>query len=225
MADIAHELRTPLTVMRGDLEALLDGVFEPTPENLASLQEETLLLTRLVNDLHALALAEAGQLQLKRSPTDLPVLLQGVVASFDLQAQMQGQSFKLDMAAGLPRVDVDPQRIRQVVANLISNALRHAPDSGYVRVTAQPQPGAVSVSVEDNGPGIPPDQIDYVFDRFWRGARPRSEGSGLGLAIAQELVRAHGGRIWVESEPGEGTSFRFSLPVDSLQSHRASHES
>ena len=213
MADIAHELRTPLTVIRGDLEALLDGVFEPTPEALASLQEETLMLSRLVDDLRALAQAEAGQLELKREPTDLADLLRGVVASFDLQAESQNQVLKLNLDAGLRPVDADPQRVRQVVANLVSNALRHAPDCGLVVVSAVQEPARVQIAVSDNGPGIAPEDLSHVFDRFWRGGKPRVEGSGLGLAIARELVRAHGGEIWVESERGRGSTFFFTLPV------------
>lgn len=213
MADIAHELRTPLTVIRGDLEALLDGVFEPTPETLASLQEETLLLSRLVDDLRALAQAEAGQLALERETTDLADLLRGVVASFDLQAESQNQVLRLDLDAGLRPVDADPQRVRQIVANLVSNALRHAPDCGLVVVSAVQQPARVQISVSDNGPGIAPEDLSHVFDRFWRGGKPRVEGSGLGLAIARELVRAHGGEIWVESEKGKGSAFFFTLPV------------
>jgi signal transduction histidine kinase len=213
MADIAHELRTPLTVIRGDLEALLDGVFEPTPEALASLQEETLLLSRLVDDLRALAQAEAGQLELERDPTDLVELLRGVVASFDLQAESQNQVLRLDLDARLQPVDADAHRVRQIVANLVSNALRHAPDCGLVVVAAVQQPAWVQVSVSDNGPGIAPEHLAHVFDRFWRGGKPRVEGSGLGLAIARELVRAHGGEIWVESEKGKGSTFFFTLPV------------
>jgi signal transduction histidine kinase len=213
MADIAHELRTPLTVMRGDLEALLDGVYEPTPEALASLQEEALLLSRLVDDLRALAQAEAGQLRLERKPTDLADLLRGVVASFDLQADSQRQTLALDVPFDLPAVHVDPQRIRQVVANLVSNALRHAPESGRVTVSAALHPGEVQVSVMDNGPGIAAKDLPHVFDRFWRGSEARVDGSGLGLAIARELVRAHGGRIWAESAPGKGSSFHLTLPL------------
>lgn len=212
MADIAHELRTPLTVIRGDLEAMLDGVFDATPGALASLQEETLLLSRLVDDLRALAQAEAGQLQLAREPTDLADLLRGVVTAFDLQAESQGQSLSLELPSSLPPVDADAQRVRQVVANLVSNALRHAPESGRVVVSAVLEPGEVRVSVADDGPGIAPEDLPHVFDRFWRGGKPRVEGSGLGLAIARELVRAHRGEIWVESELGTGSTFCFTLP-------------
>jgi two-component system OmpR family sensor kinase/two-component system sensor histidine kinase BaeS len=213
MADIAHELRTPLTVIRGDLEALLDGLFEATPEALASLQEESLLLSRLVDDLRALAEAEAGQLRLEQRPTDLGELLRGVIAGFDLQAEGQGQILVLELAADLPLVDVDAQRVRQVVANLVSNALRHAPGSSRVLVSASRGAGKVRISVADEGPGIVPEDLPHVFDRFWRGGQSRTGGSGLGLAIARELVRAHGGRIWAESQPGQGTTVQFTLPV------------
>ncbi len=219
MADIAHELRTPLTVIRGDLEALLDGVYEPTPEALASLQEETLLLSRLVDDLRDLAQAEAGRLGLERQPTALGELLQGVVASFDLQAESQGQSLTLDLPPTLPPVDADAQRVRQVVANLVSNALRHVSStpestgSGQVIITAVKNADEVQVSVADNGPGITPEDLPHVFDRFWQGDRARAGSSGLGLAIARELVRAHGGRIWAESTLGQGATFRFTLPL------------
>jgi two-component system OmpR family sensor kinase/two-component system sensor histidine kinase BaeS len=213
MADIAHELRTPLSVIRGDLEALLDGVYEPTPDVLASLQEESLLLSRLVDDLRALALAEAGQLQLERELFDLGELLHGIVTSFRLQAESKEQSLALDLPPGRLQVAADAQRVRQVVANLISNALRHAPEPGnHVLVSALPQESEVMVSVADDGPGIAPEEVPYVFDRFWQSDGARVGGSGLGLAIARELVRAHGGRIWVESHPGEGTTFRFTLP-------------
>ena len=213
MADIAHELRTPLSVMRGDLEALLDGVYQPTPEALGSLQEETLLLSRLVDDLRALALAEAGQLRLERRSTDLGELLTGVATGFDLQAEGQGQTLKLELAPDLPAVDADPQRVRQIVANLVSNALRHAASPGsHVLVSAVAKPGEVEVMVADDGPGIPLDDLPHVFERFWRADRAPAEGSGLGLAIARELVRAHGGHIWVETTPGQGTALHFTLP-------------
>jgi len=213
MADIAHELRTPLSVIRADLEALLDGVFQPTPEALASLQEETLLLTRLVEDLRDLAQANAGQLRLARQPTDLADLLRGVIVSFQPLAESRGQTLTLDLPPDLPPVLVDPQRVRQVVANLVSNALRHADTKGArVRVSAVQKIGDVQVSVADNGTGIALEDLPHVFDRFWQGGGERAEGSGLGLTIARELVRAHGGRIWVESQLGDGTVFHFTLP-------------
>jgi signal transduction histidine kinase len=223
MADVAHELRTPLSIVRGDLEALLDGVYEPTPETLISLHEETLLLSRLVDDLRDLALAEAGQLRLERRPTDLAVLLRSVLSSFEPHAKAEGQNLSLDLPSSLPLVDVDPQRIRQVVANLISNALRHTLEAqgnagkGQVTVSATGELDTVEVSVTDNGPGIAPEDLPHVFDRFWQGDRARAGSSGLGLAIAQELVRAHGGHIWAESTPGQGAKFCFVVPVQQGQ--------
>ena len=218
MADIAHELRTPLSVIRSDLEALLDGVYQPTPDALGSLHEETLLLSRLVDDLRALAQAEAGQLRLEPRPVDLGGLLRGAIASFAAHAEAQDQALSLDLAPHLPLVNADPQRVQQVLANLISNALRHAAGvrqergGGHVVVSARQRGGEAQVTVADDGPGIRPEDLRHVFDRFWRGDGARTGGSGLGLAIARELVLAHGGRIWVESEPGWGASFFFTLP-------------
>jgi signal transduction histidine kinase len=215
LSDVAHELRTPLSVVRGDLEAILDGVYEPSAEVLASLHEETLLLSRLVDDLRALAQAEAGQLHLERQPTDLGELLRNMLPGFECATGPgAGPALCLDLAPDLPLVDVDRQRVRQIVANLVSNALRHAPHSTRVLVSALPLDGHVRVSVADDGPGIRPEDLPHVFDRFWRGTRtgPGSEGSGLGLAIARELVRAHGTEIWAESIPGRGTTFHFTLP-------------
>jgi signal transduction histidine kinase len=228
MADIAHELRTPLSVMRGDLEALLDGVIKPTPGALASLQEEVLMLTRLVDDLRALALAEAGQLRLERRPTDLVELLRGVIDSFDLQAESQGQCLSLLLSPERPHgnsstgfwslVDIDAQRVRQVVANLLSNALHHAPaPESCVTVAAIWREDDVQISVADMGGGIAPEDLPHVFDRFWRAGQARARGIGLGLAIARELVRAHGGRIWAESQPGKGSVFHFTLPLSKEQ--------
>jgi two-component system, OmpR family, sensor histidine kinase BaeS len=216
MADIAHELRTPLSVIRSDVEALLDGVYEPSMENLASLHEESLLLSRLVDDLRALAQAEAGQLRLERQPADLAALLERVLAGVECATDAQSQALCLDLPPDLPPVDADPQRVRQVVANLVSNAQRHAADGSQIRISALPQGESVQVSVADNGPGISPTELPHVFDRFWRGSSTRAEGSGLGLTIARELVRAHGGEIWVESTPGQGATFHFTLP----QAHR-----
>jgi two-component system sensor histidine kinase BaeS len=166
-----------------------------------------------VDDLRALAQSEAGQLRLERKPTDLADLLAGVVAAFDLQAEGQGRSLVLDLPPDLAPVDVDPQRVRQVVANLVSNALRHTPEGGRVVVSAAQRQDKAQVSVADSGSGISAEDLPRVFDRFWQGDRNRAGSSGLGLAIARELVRAHGGRLWVESSPGQGATFLFTLPL------------
>jgi signal transduction histidine kinase len=217
MADIAHELRTPLSVIRSDIEALLDGVYQPTPQSLASLHDEALMLARLVDDLRSLAEAEAGQLRLVRKPVDLGPLLSGVLDSFSAVAEAQGQEMEMDLPPDLPLVEADAQRVRQIVANLVSNALKHAPDCGRVLVQVAPSGADASsqlqVSVADDGPGIPAEELEHLFDRFWRGQSTRAGGSGLGLAISRELVRAHGGRIWAESAPGRGAIFRFTLPL------------
>lgn len=170
------------------------------------------MLARLVDDLRALAQAEAGQLRLEKEPLDLADLLRGVATGFELQARSQGQELGLDLPPDLPPIVADPQRVRQVAANLVSNALRHAPDAGQVVISAVALPGEVQVSVADDGPGIAREDLDRVFERFWHGTQRRAQGSGLGLTIARELIRAHEGRIWVESEPGQGSTFYFTLP-------------
>ena len=210
LSDVAHELRTPLSVMRSDLEAIQDGVYEPSDDVLASLHEETMVLGRLVDDLQALAQAEAGQLRLERQPTDLGPLLRGMLPGFECSTG-QGPALCLELAPDLTPVSIDRHRVRQVVANLVSNALRHAAGSTRVVVSAVPQGDRVRVTVADDGPGIPPEDLPHVFDRFWRGSRI-GQGSGLGLAIARELVLAHGTDIWAESTPGQGTAFHFTLP-------------
>ncbi|MDD5690058.1 MAG: HAMP domain-containing sensor histidine kinase, partial [Caldisericia bacterium] len=210
LATLSHELRTPLSVMRSDLEAIQDGVYEPSDDVLASLHEETMVLGRLVDDLQALAQAEAGQLRLERQPTDLGDLLRGMLPGFECSTG-QGPALCLELTPDLTPVSIDRHRVRQVVANLVSNALRHAAGSTRVVVSAVPQGDRVRVTVADDGPGIPPEDLPHVFDRFWRGSRI-GQGSGLGLAIARELVLAHGTDIWAESTPGQGTAFHFTLP-------------
>ena len=220
IADIAHELRTPLAVIRGNLEALLDGIYRPSTETLVPIHEEAMLLTRLVDELRDLALAEAGQLPLHVEPVDPVELVRGVLSGF--QAQASERSIELPLVLPpkeLPVVEVDPGRIRQVLGNLVSNALRYAPQRGWVRVALQQiSPHWVQVRVSDNGPGISPEDLPHVFERFYRGNRARTReggGAGLGLAIAKQWVEAHGGSIRVESA-GQGATFSFTLPVSRL---------
>lgn len=222
--DIAHELRTPLTVIQGDLQAILDGIFEPTPETIASIHEESLLLSRLIHDLRELSLAEAGELPLHKQRVDLRKIVQQ--AATGIQPQLEGKAVELRVE--LPEeplpVEVDPQRIRQVLMNLLSNAERHTPEGGRIAVKAERQDSEAQVSVADTGPGIPPDDLPYVFERFWRGDKSRtraSGGTGLGLAIAKQLVEAHGGRIWAEGTPNQGATFKFALPLASAKAERA----
>jgi len=230
VADIAHELRTPLAVLQGHVEGLQDGVLSPTPPTLDRLHEETLLLTRLVDDLRELSLAEAGELKLERQPSDLGELLRRSVAAMQPQAAEKGVTLALDVAPDLPLANVDADRIGQVMRNLLANALRYTTAGGSVTVMARQtektrgtgvtgvtgEVPALLVAVADSGPGIAPDDLPHVFDRFYRADKSRSRasgGAGLGLAIVKQLVEAHGGRVWAESEVGKGATFKFTLPI------------
>ncbi len=215
IADISHELRTPLTVVQGNLQALLDGVYPLEMAQVASLYDETRLLTRLVDDLHDLALADAGQLRLERLPVDLIALARAAVAQFAPVAEAAGVQLALDAADTLPAVTGDADRLAQVLRNLLSNALRHTPAGGQVTVRAARTGPAVRIEVADTGSGIAAEDLPHVFDRFYRGDRSRSRqggGAGLGLAIARQLVAAHGGTLTVESAVGAGTTFTMLLP-------------
>jgi len=218
-ADVAHELRTPLHIIQGNLEGILDGVYQPDREHLAATLEETRLLARLVNDLQTLSLAEAGQLPLHPIQVSAVDVLQDVHTSFAGQAAAAGVELRLVCAAedgDLPLL-ADPDRLDQVLGNLVANALRHTPAGGCITLRAQPlaQDG-VRLTVQDTGSGIAAQDLPYVFDRFWKSDRSRTRqtgtGSGLGLAIARQLVQAHGGQIRVESLPGEGATFIVELP-------------
>lgn len=215
VADVAHELRTPVSVIQGDLEALVDGVYPPEREAFQSLLEETRRLTRLIDDLRELSLLESGELRLETRGIDLAALTEKLVRAF--QPGAQAKAVLLELAAGeLPELEADADRIAQVLRNLIGNALRHTPEGGTIRVSLSAAGGEVVCAVSDSGPGIPPPQRDKVFERFWKAdqARVRGHGgSGLGLSITKRLVEAHGGRLWVESAEGRGSTFSFSLPV------------
>jgi two-component system OmpR family sensor kinase/two-component system sensor histidine kinase BaeS len=216
VADIAHELRTPLAIIQGNLEALLDGVFDLTLDTVASIHEETMLLSRLVADLRDLALAEAGQLKLDREQADLTALAGRVVDSFQAQAVEKGVTLTTELAPGLPPMEVDVQRVSQVLFNLLSNALRYTPTGGTITVRSGRVGDQVQVAVADTGEGIPPEDLPYVFERFYRADKSRaraSGGSGLGLTIAKQIVEAHGGHIWAKSWVGFGSTFVFTLPI------------
>jgi len=214
LADVSHELRTPLAVIQGNVEAMIDGVHAADAEHLAGVLDETRVLTRLVEDLRTISLAEAGTLALHREPTDVDALIAEATNSFRSQAAAAGVALELDAPEDLPLADVDPVRIREVVSNLVSNALRHTPEGGWIRVHAGVDDAGQSISVEvsDSGSGIDSELLAHVFDRFAKG--PGSRGSGLGLAIAKDLVEAHGGTIAAESLPGAGTTISFVLPVE-----------
>lgn len=210
LADVSHELRTPLTVIQGNLEAIIDGVYPADPEHLAPILAETRILERLIEDLRTLTLAEAGSLVLHREPTDLRSLLTDIAASYRSQAEQAGISLTVTTADDLPIIDIDPARIREVISNLLTNALRHTPRDGRVQLSAALTGDQVEVSVHDTGSGIPPEQLDRIFDRFHRS--PDSPGSGLGLPIAKSLVEAHRGTVTATSAAGQGTTLRFTMP-------------
>jgi two-component system, OmpR family, sensor histidine kinase BaeS len=231
LSDIAHELRTPLSVIQGNLEAMMDGVAETSPARLASLREEVLLLNRLVTDLRDLTLAESGQLRLHTEPVDAADLASNAVSGLRSRAEQRGIELRAETQDGLPAVAADRDRIGQVLRNLLDNALRYTGPGGTITVSASldspspqsltpnPQSPAhsfVRLAVSDTGQGIPAEELSRLFDRFYRVDKSRtrsSGGTGLGLSVAKQLVEAHGGKIWVESEPGKGSTFNFTLPV------------
>ena len=211
LADVSHELRTPLAVIRAELEAIQDGVHAADEAHLALLLQETAVLERLVADLRTVTLSESGELALHREPTDLGVLVGEVAASFATAATAQGVRLRIETADGLPLVDVDPVRIREVLANLMTNALRYTPPGGEVAVAATHADARLRLVVRDTGDGIAPELLPYVFERFRKD--PRSRGFGLGLAIARQLVEAHGGTLSAESALGRGTKMTIELPA------------
>jgi two-component system OmpR family sensor kinase len=213
LADVSHELRTPITVIQGNVEGILDGLYPADEARLKSILEETQVLSRLVEDLRTLALAESGALRLKREQTPLPELIRDTLSIFEAPAREK----EIRLATSLDEVDeanIDPQRIREILTNLLSNALRYTPRGGEVNVSlAESSNGSeknVMISVQDNGPGIESTALPHVFDRFYKSSD--SGGMGLGLSIAKYLVEAHGGRIWAESEVGTGTKISFAIP-------------
>lgn len=211
LADVTHELRTPLTVMQGDLEALLDGVHPRDDERITALLDETKVMSRLVDDLRTLSIADAGALELHREATDVGQLVEDAVASFRSRAAAAQVMLTSDVSGSPPQLEIDPVRIHEVVVNLLDNAIRHTPAGGSVTVEVGRPEGAVAIAVRDTGTGISPEELPRVFERFSKGSASR--GSGLGLAIARGLVRAHGGEIEATSEgPGCGTTVRFTLP-------------
>jgi signal transduction histidine kinase len=217
-ADVAHELRTPLSVIKGRLEGVQDGVYQADEEQITGLLGEVALLERLIEDLRLLALADAGQLALYPEPTDVLQLLRDTARSFAPEAATRLVTLQVEPAAALPELLADPQRIAQVLGNLVSNALRHTPAGGTVTLRAETAAlGGVVFAVSDSGSGISAVDLPHIFDRFYRADRARTRtrgGAGLGLAIARRLVEAHGGQIWAASTPGEGTTISFALPAE-----------
>lgn len=235
-ADVAHELRTPLHIIQGNLEGILDGVYEATPEHINTTLDETRHLARLVDDLRTLSLAESGQLPLVRTPVDVQDLLSDVVVSFEAQAEAKGINLRITHHASRITnhesritgnrdtddddtllIEADAGRLNQVLSNLVVNALRHTPAGGTITLSASRVDSFARIIVADTGEGIAPEDLPFLFDRFWRGDRARTHnegvGSGLGLAITRQLVQGHGGQIAVQSEVGRGTTFTLDLPL------------
>jgi two-component system OmpR family sensor kinase/two-component system sensor histidine kinase BaeS len=216
MADVSHELRTPLTVLEGNLRAALDHVYELDDEQIANLYEQTRHLILLVNELRELALAEAAQLPLDKQALNLAKLVQETVAVFEPLAEEKGVRLTAQLAPALPAVLADRSRIRQVLHNLLANALRHTPTGGRVVIRGRVVSGQVHLAVQDSGDGIPSHQIEHIFDRFYRTDPSRSRetgGSGLGLAIVKAIVEAHGGAVTaVSAGVGKGSTFTISFP-------------
>lgn len=214
-ADLAHDLRTPISVIMGYAEALKEHLIEPNEEIFETLYRETLYLQHLVDDLRLLSLHDAGRLTLNRQPVDVRELLRQVMQSFEPQARARQIVLRLEVPQEPLKAVLDPDRMRRVLDNLISNALRHTPEKGLITLRARGEDGTVVLEVEDTGEGIPPQHLPYVFERFYRVDEARTQdgrSSGLGLAIVKALVEAHGGRVSVESQVGKGTCFRLWLP-------------
>jgi two-component system, OmpR family, sensor histidine kinase BaeS len=211
LADVTHELRTPLTVIRGQAEGISDGVYPADAAHIAPILDAAGTLDRLVEDLRTMVLTDAGNLVLNREPADLGLLVHDAVESFRSVSEGAGVALTAEVDPGLPALDLDPARIRGVLANLLSNAIHHTPRGGSVRLAAVSSNGQVTIRVIDTGAGIPPDLLPHVFERFAKG--PGSTGSGLGLAIARDVVVAHGGRLEVESTGPSGTTVAVTLPV------------
>jgi two-component system sensor histidine kinase BaeS len=220
LADISHELRTPLAILQSGLEAQLDGIHARDDQHVASLLEEARRLGRLVDDLHTLALADAGKLVLHREPVDVAALVDEAIEGHRPLAERTGVVLRgpAGTTARPAPLEVDPSRLRQVLDNLLANAVRHTPPGATVAVDVAPAgprgDGGVSVTVADAGPGFPPDQLAHVFERFTRSVDSR--GSGLGLSIVRDLVEAHGGRVSAANRPGGGAAVTFVLPAGGI---------
>jgi len=216
VADIAHELRNPLATLRGQLELLQDGKIDCDREAIDSLMEDAVMLSRLVEDLRQLSLVEAGKLDLDFGPVDIDELLGEVASRMRHETSQNGITLSIEVAEGVPAARADHVRTAQVLRNLVSNSVVHTPAGGSVSLAAEKSGGKVIVSITDTGAGISSEELPFIFERFYRTDKSRSRstgGAGLGLSIARSLVEAQGGRTWIESEVGKGTTIYFSLPV------------
>jgi len=215
IADISHELRTPITAVRTTLEGLRDGLIQPTQETLTALHDRILLTTRLVQDLHQLALADAGRLSIQPVRCSIEHILDIILETIGAQLEDEGIRLVREIEGNLPMIEADAQRIEQVLLNFLANAIRHTPIDGSILVRAKQMGKEIQVLICDSGPGLSKSDLRHVFDRFYRADEARSvdTGAGLGLSIAKALIEAHGGRIWAENAPDGGACFAFTLPV------------
>ncbi|MDX1377877.1 MAG: ATP-binding protein [Anaerolineales bacterium] len=217
-ADIAHELRTPLSLILGHAEAVHDGVLSPTKENFEIIREEAARLDHLVNDLRTLSLADAGELSINPQPIDPGKLLQEIKSLYKVKADNKSIDLELDIAPHLPALELDPGRMTQVITNILDNALRHTPENGQITLSATQVGDKVEIAIQDSGPGLAPENLKRIFERFYRAdpSRQREDGgSGLGLAIAKSIVQLHSGQLSAESELGRGLRVVVSLPQKS----------
>jgi len=219
VADIAHELRTPLTNLRGYLEAISDGLVQPDEATIHSLSEEADTLSRLVADLQELSLADAGALKLVADAVDAREIITDSISGMQPKAASRGIELIMDIPDELPAVNADPYRLRQILNNLINNAVEHTSAGGTITVSTGINRSIMEIKVADTGEGIPPEDLPHIFDRFYRVDKSRARstgGSGLGLTITKRFVEAHGGTITVVSAPGEGTTFTFTIPLSTI---------
>jgi len=216
LADVAHELRTPLTVIRGRLEGILDGVYSAEEAQIAQVLEETYLMERLVDDLRLLTLAESRQLHFDFKPVNLGDLAERAVSLFEAETAEHNIALTLTIEPGLAPIQADPQRVEQVIGNLLGNSVRYVPDGGRIEIRVANVAGAVELTISDNGSGISKADLPHIFDRFWRGEKSRTRsagGAGLGLTIARQMVEAQRGCIYARNKPDGGLLVGFTLPI------------
>jgi two-component system sensor histidine kinase BaeS len=213
-ADIAHDLRTPLSVIMGYTEALSDDKIEGSPQVYATMHQVSQHLSHLIDDLRTLSLADAGELPINLQKTAPQILLERTSVTYASQAQSREVALRVKIEPDLPEIEVDPERMAQVLGNLVSNALRYTSPGGWIELSASSEQDDVTILVQDNGAGIAPEDLPKVFTRFYRGDKSRQQNgeAGLGLTIARSLVEAQGGCISVDSSPAEGTIFKIRFP-------------